>query len=183
MRHAIRAALIVLVAAAAAAAQQPVRYRVSFPAPEHHYAQVEVDLHRRAGRHARGADEPLVAGPLCGARVLEERLRRAGVRRQGAELTPSRPNPYQWNVSGHDGTVRIAYKVFGDHVDGTYLGVDDDARAHEHAGDADVGARLRHAARRASPSSRRPAATWKAATQLFPDRGSAGRSRRRTFST
>ena len=82
--------------------------------------------------------------------------------------TPSRPNPYQWNVTGHDGTVRIVYKVFGNRVDGTYLGVDDVARAHEHAGDADVGARLRHAAGARHVSSRRPDCHWKPATQLFP---------------
>ena len=62
---------------------------------------------------------------------------------KGKALTATRPNPYQWDVAGHDGTVRIVYKIFGDHVDGTYLGIDSDARAHEHAGDADVGARAR----------------------------------------
>ena len=48
---------------------------------------------------------------------------------KGKELTSTRPNPYQWNVTGHDGTVRIVYKVFGNHVDGTYLAVDD---SHAH---------------------------------------------------
>ena len=48
---------------------------------------------------------------------------------KGKELTPARPNPYQWNVAGHDGTVRIVYKVFGNHVDGTYLAVDN---SHAH---------------------------------------------------
>ena len=43
-----------------------------------------------------------------------------------------------------------------------------DARAHEHAGDADVGARPRRRGRSASRSSRRPARPWKSATQLFP---------------
>ena len=62
---------------------------------------------------------------------------------KGGELTPTRPDPYEWDVTGHDGTVRVAYKVFGDRVDGTYLGDRHDARAHEHAGDADVGARPR----------------------------------------
>ena len=27
-------------------------------------------------------------------------------------------------MTGHDGTVRITYKIFGNHVDGTYLGID-----------------------------------------------------------
>ena len=65
---------------------------------------------------------------------------------KGGELTPSRPDPSEWDVAGHDGTVRIVYKVYGDRVDGTYLGDRHHARAHEHAGDADVGARARRTA-------------------------------------
>jgi predicted metalloprotease with PDZ domain len=42
----------------------------------------------------------------------------------GRPLTLTRPNPHQWDVSGHDGTVRATYKVFGDRIDGTYLAVD-----------------------------------------------------------
>ena len=43
---------------------------------------------------------------------------------KGQALQADRPNPHQWDVAGHDGTVRIVYKIFGDHVDGTYLAVD-----------------------------------------------------------
>ena len=43
---------------------------------------------------------------------------------KGKELPISRPNPYQWNVTGHDGSVRVVYKIYGDHVDGTYLAID-----------------------------------------------------------
>ena len=42
----------------------------------------------------------------------------------GAPLTYVRPNPSQWDVSGHKGGVRVRYKVFGDLVDGTFLGID-----------------------------------------------------------
>ena len=43
---------------------------------------------------------------------------------RGRELEPSRPDPHGWNVAGHDGTVEIRYKIFGDRCDGTYLAVD-----------------------------------------------------------
>ena len=104
--------------------QPPVQYRVSFPAPEHHYAQVEVTF--------SGIQTP----------TLEARMSRSSPGRyavhefaknvfdlhafdgRGRELRPARPNAAQWNVTGHDGTVRIVYKVFGNHVDGTYLAVD-----------------------------------------------------------
>ena len=39
--------------------------------------------------------------------------------------------------------VTVRYKVFGDRVDGTYLGDRHDARAHQHAGGDHVGARPR----------------------------------------
>ena len=32
--------------------------------------------------------------------------------------------PYQWNISGHKGTVVVEYTLFGDGADGTYSGID-----------------------------------------------------------
>ena len=127
MRHVFCLLLRLLIASlvvAAADAQQPILYRLSFPAPQHHFAQVEVTF------------------PGVSRRTLEARMSRSSPGRYavhefaknvfdlhafngaGTELTVDRPNPSQWNVSDHDGTVRIAYKVFGDRVDGTYLAVD-----------------------------------------------------------
>jgi predicted metalloprotease with PDZ domain len=113
-----------LVVALPAFAQAPVTYRISFPAPEHHYAQIEVTF------------------PTLPAGTLEARMSRSSPGRyamheyaknvfdlqafdgRGQSLAITRPSPYQWNVAGHDGTVRIVYKIYGDHVDGTYLGID-----------------------------------------------------------
>ena len=41
----------------------------SFPAPEHHYAQIEVTFPNLPRRHARGAHEPVVTGTIRAARV------------------------------------------------------------------------------------------------------------------
>ena len=139
--------------------QPPVQYRVSFPAPAHHYAQVEVTFSGIPTPTLEVAHESIIARPLCRPRVRQERLStstRSTAR--AASCAPARPNRTQWNVTGHDGTVRIVYKVFGNRVDGTYLAVDTIARAREHAGHADVGARPRHAAgarSRSSPPRRR----------------------------
>src|SRR5688572_17736507 len=93
-------------------------------APEHHYAVVEVTF------------------PDLGQTTLEARMSRSSPGRyalheysknvfdvqaydgKGKQLHAARPNAYQWNVAGHDGTVRITYKVFGNQVDGTYLAID-----------------------------------------------------------
>ncbi len=152
---------------AAAASDPAVRYRVSFPAPEHRYAQVEVTF----------AGLPPVP--------LEARMSRSSPGRYavhefaknvfdlhafdgtGRELVPTRPSPSQWDVAGHDGTVRIVYKIFGNHVDGTYLAVD---ASHAHM---NMPATLMWArgldARAATVSFAPPnGSKWQPATQLFP---------------
>ncbi len=44
---------------------------------------------------------------------------------QGKPLKISRPNPYQWNVIGHDGTVNISYTLFANRGGGTYAQIDE----------------------------------------------------------
>jgi predicted metalloprotease with PDZ domain len=83
----------------------------------------------------------------------------------GRDLTVTRPNPHQWDVTPRGATVRVTYTVFGDRTDGTYLGVD---RSHAHLnmpatfmwarGMDDAPIRL----------SIRPQPGWQVATQLKP---------------
>ena len=44
---------------------------------------------------------------------------------QGKVLKTTRPNPYAWEVSGHDGTIHVTYTLFANHGDGTYAQVDE----------------------------------------------------------
>lgn len=44
---------------------------------------------------------------------------------KGEELKATRPNPYSWLVSGHDGTIKVSYTLFANHGDGTYAQVDE----------------------------------------------------------
>lgn len=44
---------------------------------------------------------------------------------KGNSLPINRPNPYQWNVSGHDGTIHINYTLFANRGDGTYSQIDE----------------------------------------------------------
>ncbi len=44
---------------------------------------------------------------------------------KGNPLKVTRPNPDQWDVLGHDGTVDISYSLFANHGDGTYAQVDE----------------------------------------------------------
>jgi predicted metalloprotease with PDZ domain len=148
-------------------AAAPVRYRFTFPAPEHHWLQVEATF------------AELPAAPL------ELRMSRSSPGRytlhdfaknvydvhafaaDGRELATTRPDPYGWTVPAHGDLVTVKYKVFGDRVDGTYLGVD---TSHAHLnmpatimwarGLDDRGATLFF-----EPPS---GARWQVATQLHP---------------
>jgi predicted metalloprotease with PDZ domain len=85
----------------------------------------------------------------------------------GRALTPERPDLHQWNVTGHDGTVVVTYRVFGDRTDGTYLSVD---AAHAHMNMPATlmfvrGQQARPARVTFVPP---PNRDWRVATQLFP---------------
>ncbi|WP_276168971.1 M61 family metallopeptidase [Zobellia alginiliquefaciens] len=44
---------------------------------------------------------------------------------KGKSLKIIRPNPYEWKVIGHDGTINITYTLFANRGDGTYSQVDE----------------------------------------------------------
>jgi predicted metalloprotease with PDZ domain len=149
------------------AAQSPVVYRVAFPAPEHHYAQVEVIFSNAPA----GPLEARMSRSSPGRYALHEFAKNVFELRafdgQGKELTAVRPNPYQWDIAGHDGTVRIVYRIYGDHVDGTYLAID---ATHAHMNMPATLLWARGLDRRAVRITFEPPkqGAWIAATQLFP---------------
>jgi len=169
IRTVLVASLIAAALSTTLAAQAPVAYRLQFPEREHRLMQVDITF----------ADVP--AGPLqlrmsrtspgryalheFAKNVFDVRITDAG----GRPLSVSRPNPHQWDVTGHSGEVRVSYKVFGDRVDGTYLGIDS-THAHINMPSALMWARgleTRSATVRFEPPS---GTSWRVATQLTPGR-------------
>lgn len=170
MRLSLRLVLILLSAASwavPARAQAPVGYRVIFSAPEHRWMQVEVTF----------TDVP--AGPLQvhmsrsspGRYALHEFAKNVFDVQvkdgKGRPLAARQPNLHQWDVTGHDGTVVVTYKVFGDRTDGTYLSVD---ATHGHLNMPAAlmwakGLELRAARVEFVPPAGQP---WQVATQLMP---------------
>ena len=151
----------------ATSSRAPIQYQLSFPQPEHRWMQVEVLF------------------PEVGTAPLAVRMSRSSPGRYalhefaknvydvhafdgaGNELTITRPDAHQWDVRGHDGTVRFVYKVFGDRVDGTYLGIDS-THAHINMPAALVWARGLEG-RPAQVWFERPTGSmWQVATQLYP---------------
>ncbi len=152
---------------AAALAQAPVAYRVSFPSPEHRWMQVDVTfpdlpagpLHVRMSRSSPGR----YALHEFAKNVFDVEFTDG----KGRPLVPVHPNLHQWDVNGHDGTVVLSYRVFGDRTDGTYLSVD---ATHGHL---NMPASLMYARGLEQRAARvqfepPPGQAWNVATQLFP---------------
>ena len=167
MRFTVPVLILWSLLAAGGSGQPAVTYRVSFPAPQHHYAQVEAlfpgipaaPLQARMSRSSPGR----YALHEYAKNVFDVHAYDSS----GREIPFSRPNPYQWDVAPHDGTVRVVYKVFGNRVDGTYLGID---VSHAHMNMPATLMWARGLDDRAVRITFVPpdGSSWRPATQLFP---------------
>ncbi len=104
-------------------AQEKVRYEISFDNALHHEALITATF------------------PGVGTQPLAIRMSRSSPGRYALHefakhvysltatdskdkpLPVTRPDPYGWTVTGHDGTVIIRYTLFGNRADGTYTGI------------------------------------------------------------
>ncbi len=105
-------------------AQAPVEYVVSFDNAVHHEARISVTW-RDIG------DKPLqmrMSRSSPGRYAIHEFAKNvyavSVVDGKGNPLRFTRPNPYQWDVAGHDGTVTVTYTLYADRAGGTYSGID-----------------------------------------------------------
>jgi len=152
-----------------AAAQEPapVVYELSFPELTQRWMHVEV-------RFSDLDDSPLdvrMSRSSPGRYALHEFAKNvhsvSAADGAGHPLSIERPDRHGWRIAGHDGTVVFAYQIYGDRVDGTYLGVDA-THAHVNMPAALAWARgleARPAEVRIDPP---PESGWTVATQLFP---------------
>jgi predicted metalloprotease with PDZ domain len=158
-------ALIVWYSAGPSYGQGPVTYHVSFPEAQHHRMQVEVTF----PDVPPGALEVLMSRTSPGRYAVHEFARHVYDVQidDGADgpLGIERPNPSQWRVAGHRGTVRVRYKVFGDHLNGTHLAIDS-THAHLNIPPSLMWARG-FEGRQARITFDAPAG-WRIATQLHP---------------
>src|SRR5262245_9873630 len=166
-RLTVIAFLLVLLSQPAVETQTPVAYRLSFPEAAHHLMQVEATfttipagpLQLRMSRTSPGRYAlHEFAKNVFDVRITDE---------SGQALAVTRPNPHEWDVTGHSGTVRVTYRVFGDRLDGTYLAIDS---SHAHINMPAVIMWARGFERRPiTVVFERPTGTsWRVATQLSP---------------
>lgn len=105
------------------------RYNISFKNAIHHEAFIEIefsDLKNKILQIRMSRTSP-------GRYALHEFAKNVydvkAFDSEGNILPITRPNPYQWNISKHDGTVKITYTLFANRGDGTYSQIDD---SHAH---------------------------------------------------
>ncbi|HWA16045.1 MAG TPA: hypothetical protein VG817_06425 [Gemmatimonadales bacterium] len=155
-----------------AQAAPEVKYDVSFPNAVHHEARISLTV----SGLPRGTASFRLSRSSPGRYALHEFAKNVyGVEVTDGQLRPlsfTRPDPYQWDIVGHDGTVRITYTLFADRGDGTYAQID---LTHAHLNIPAVfmwarGLDKRPIRVRFTPP---PGVTWTAATQLFPVKDSA----------
>ncbi|MCP9291810.1 M61 family metallopeptidase [Gracilimonas sediminicola] len=106
-------------------AQTTTNYKISFENAVHHEAEISVTYTNLEYKVL----EVRMSRTSPGRYALHEFAKNVyGVKAtdgKGKELEVTRPNPHQWNVSGHDGTVKFEYTLFANRGDGTYSQVDE----------------------------------------------------------
>ncbi len=105
-------------------AQAPVEYELRFPNAVHHEAEITATFRDVTQPVFEAHMSRTSPGRYAVHEFAKNIYRVRATDGKGNRLTYTRPNPDQWNISGHDGTVRITYTLFGDRADGTYDGID-----------------------------------------------------------
>ncbi|HEU5219756.1 MAG TPA: hypothetical protein VFU23_13945, partial [Gemmatimonadales bacterium] len=131
MRFALQSIPLVLTLVRGLPAQtQAVQYEVSFPNAAHHEAEISVTF---PGIAPGAPLEIWMSRSSPGRYAVHEFAKNVyHVRAEdgsGRTLAVLPLTPYSWQITGHGGTVRVRYTLFGDRGDGTYAQID---RSHAH---------------------------------------------------
>jgi len=150
----------------ASAPGNAVAYTIAFPNAAHHEAEVTVTWRNVPP----GALQVRMSRSSPGRYALHEFAKNVynfrATDSKGRALSITRPNPHQWDVRGHDGTVTVSYTLFGDRGDGTYAGID---RSSAHLNIPATFAWARGTEQRPiTVTFNRPDPAWTIATQLAP---------------
>jgi len=125
MRSFTYAVLICLITTFKLFGQASINYEISFDNAVHHEAEISVLFGNLTGdtlsvRMSRTSPGRYAihefAKNVYGFKAYDDK---------GNALEISRPNPYQWDITGHHGIVKISYTLFANHGDGTYSQIDE----------------------------------------------------------
>ena len=108
-----------------ASAQTHNQYEISFENAVHHEAEISVTFPNVENKVLEVRMSRTSPGRYALHEFAKNVYNVSAVDGSGNELEITRPNPHQWNVSGHDGTVKFSYTLYANRGGGTYTGIDE----------------------------------------------------------
>ncbi len=108
-----------------ASAQTHNLYEISFPNAVHHEAEITATFDNLEDKVLEVRMNRTSPGRYALHEFAKNVYNVKATDGQGNDLEITRPDPYSWLVSGHDGTVVVSYTLFANHGDGTYSQIDE----------------------------------------------------------
>lgn len=110
-------------------AQTTTKYEVSFENRVHHEANIQITFENLEYKVLEVRMSKSSPGRYAIHEFAKNVYSVKATDGAGNELPVTRPNPHQWNVGGHDGTVVFEYTLYANRAGGTYSGIDE---SHAH---------------------------------------------------
>ncbi len=106
-------------------AQTKTEYQISFENAVHHEAEISIKFTNLEEKILEVRMSRTSPGRYALHEFAKNVYNVVARDEHGNELEITRPNPHQWNISGHEGTVIFEYTLFANRGDGTYSQVDE----------------------------------------------------------
>jgi predicted metalloprotease with PDZ domain len=103
---------------------QTIQYNISFENAELHEAEIEITFTQVPEKVLEVRMPRSSPGRYAIHEFAKNVYNFEAMDENGNALEVYRPNPYQWDVAGHNGTVKVKYTLFANRADGTYSGID-----------------------------------------------------------
>ena len=100
-------------------------YNISFENAVHHEAKVKITLPEIKKKSVTVRMSRTSPGRYALHEFVKNVYGFRAKNSKGEPLETSRPDPYSWEISGHDGTIQIEYILFANRGDGTYSQIDE----------------------------------------------------------
>jgi len=123
--HQFKILLLALCVTTLSTAQSYINYDISFANAAQHEAEIKVSFTKiKAGKFSFR-----MSRTSPGRYAIHEFAKNVynvkATDSKGKSLKITRPNPYQWDVTHHDGTVNVSYTLFANRGGGTYAQIDE----------------------------------------------------------
>lgn len=106
-------------------AQTTNNFEISFKNAVHHEAEIQAEFNQLKGNKLSIRMSRTSPGRYAIHEFAKNVYGLSAFDGQGNKLSINRSDPSQWDIEGHDGTVKIRYTLFANQGDGTYAQIDE----------------------------------------------------------